>query len=68
MPVEAGDDVGFEQLLKEWANEANGQCLGKDVLQHIVFHVGRYYHCAKAKAWIKHHNRLGFLRHSSVHK
>ena len=44
--------------LQEWANEANGQCLGKDV-QHIVFHVGRYYHCAKAKAWIKHHNRLG---------
>ena len=58
MPVEAGDDVGFEQLLRDWSNEANGQCLGKDV-QHIVFHVGRYHHCPKAKAWVKHHNRLG---------
>ena len=55
--MEAGDDVSFEQLLTDWSNEANGQCLGEDV-QHIVFHVGRYHLCAKAKSWIKHHNRL----------
>lgn len=53
MPVEAGDHVKFEQILREWANEGNGQCLGSSV-EHIVFHVGRYY----PKAWVKHHNRL----------
>ena len=57
MPVEAGDGVSFEQLLQEWANEANGQCLAADV-QHIVFHVGRYHLCPRAKSWVKHHNRL----------
>ena len=57
MPYEDGDDVPLEQLLSDWANEANGQCLGAGV-QHIVFHIGRYYHCTKAKAWVKHHHRL----------
>ena len=55
-PVDAGD-VSFEQLLADWANEGNGQCLGSDV-QHIVFHVGRYSLCPKAKAWVKHHHQL----------
>ena len=44
MPVEMGEEVQFEQLLAEWANEGNGQCLGADV-EHIVFHVGRYHLC-----------------------
>ena len=57
MPYEDGDDVTLEKLLSDWANEANGQCLGADV-QHIVFHIGRYHHCPKAKAWVKHHHRL----------
>lgn len=41
MPVEAGTEVQFEDLLAEWANEANGQCLGQDV-ERIVFDIGRY--------------------------
>ena len=57
MPVEAGDGVSIEQLLTSWANEANGQCLGANV-DHIVFHIGRCYLCAKAKSWVKHHHRL----------
>ena len=57
MPVEAGDDVNFEQLLAEWANEGNGQCLGSNV-EHIVFHVGRYSLSTMSKEWVKHHNRL----------
>ena len=57
MPETDGDGVSFEHLLSEWANEANGQCLGADV-QHIVFHVGRYHLSAKAKSWVKRHNRL----------
>ena len=57
MPVEMGDEVHFEQLLAEWANEGNGQCLGADV-EHIVFHVGRYHLCPQKKSWIKHHHLL----------
>lgn len=57
MPVEAGDGVSLEQLLADWANEANGQCLGENV-NHIVFHIGRYHLCAKAKSWVKHNNKL----------
>ena len=57
MPADAGDDISFEQLLSEWANEANGQCLANEV-EHIVFHVGRYSLDAAAKEWVKHHNRL----------
>ena len=57
MPVDAGEDVNFETLLSDWANEASGQCLGSEV-EHIVFHVGRYSLDTAAKAWVKHHNRL----------
>ena len=57
MPVEAGDGANFEQILAEWANEGNGQCLGNNV-EHIVFHVGRYYLSQTTKEWVKHHNRL----------
>ena len=57
MPVELGEAVHFEQLLECWANEANGQCLGKDV-EHIVFHIGRYYLSPQDKAWVKHHHSL----------
>lgn len=57
MPVEAGEEVNFEQLLAEWANEGNGQCLGSDV-EHIVFHIGRYSLSTTAKAWVKHHHKL----------
>ena len=57
MPLEAGDEANFEQLLAEWANEGNGQCLGPDV-DHIVFHIGRYSLSTTAKEWVKHHNRL----------
>ena len=53
MPVELGETVHFEQLLQEWANEGNGQCLGEDV-EHIVFHVGRYSLCTQTKSWVKH--------------
>lgn len=54
MPVDMGEEVQFEQLLAEWANEGNGQCLGCDV-EHIVFHVGRYSLCPQTKTWVKHH-------------
>ena len=57
MPQDAGEDVTLEQLLDDWANEANGQCLGAEV-EHIVFHIGRYFHCSKARAWVKHHHKL----------
>lgn len=57
MPVEAGDNVNFEHILSEWANEGNGQCLGSNV-EHIVFHVGRYYLSTATKEWTKHHNKL----------
>lgn len=57
MPVDMGDEVNFEQLLAEWANEGNGQCLGSDV-EHIVFHTGRYSLCSQTKAWVKHHHLL----------
>ena len=57
MPVEAGDGANFEQILADWANEGNGQCLANNV-EHIVFHVGRYYWTPTTKEWVKHHNRL----------
>ena len=57
MPVEAGNEVQFEDLLSEWANEANGQCLGKDV-EHIVFHIGRYSLCQASRSWVKHQHLL----------
>ena len=57
MPPEAGLEVQFEDLLKEWANEANGQMLGPDV-EHIVFHIGRYSLCQQSRTWKKHNNVL----------
>ena len=47
----------LKQLLEEWANEGNGQCLGSDV-EYIVFHAGRYSLDAGAKEWAKHHHKL----------
>lgn len=51
MPLEAGEETQFEDLVAGWANEGHGQCLGCDV-QHIVFHIGRY--TLINKVWTKH--------------